>query len=173
MDDETGVLKKRLARMEEIFKESKTQVATSKMLDLIVASFIEAVEGEVESKSIYDRAIALVGDYWASQDEIISLIGKEESIIDSLNEFLMTVARDRLTEDTECSAYLSDRGIKLEIRNCPFLEVERILKSKGRAINCCFPGALSTSLIKNTFSLEKNYRVVIVNDENSCKIAVE
>ena len=102
----------------------------------------------------------------------MSLIGKKESIIDSLNDYLLSIARDKLTKDTECIAYLSDQNIKLEVKNCPFLEIEKILMEKGKRITCCFPGSLGVHMIKETFSLP-NFRYKVMKVGDTCEIVIE
>ena len=175
LDEEVRILRERLAKMEEIFKRSQVQVVTSKLLDVVIASFIRAAEESSEgAKGIYDKAVGFTGEHWSSQSSFMSLIGKKESIIDSLNDYMLTIARDRLTKDTECTAYLSDQNIKLKIKHCPFLEVERILMKTNGGINCCFPGCLGACMIKQLFSLPSfDYKIVKVDENETCEIILK
>lgn len=167
--DEMSVLKERLSKLEEIFRRTRAQQVTSKLLDTMIASFIEA--GGDNDKEIYDKAIANMEEQWRKSNTIIEAMGKRESLVDSLNDFLMAIARDRLMENTEFSAYLSDEGIRVEVKNCPFLEVENILKEKGREIRCCFPGALGKCMLYKDYGTSSDYKVLEVGE--SCKVALK
>ena len=174
-EDEVRILRERLAKMDEIFKRSQVQAVTSKLLDVVIASFIRAAgESEEGAKKIYDRAIGLTGEHWSSQSSLMHLIGKKESVIDSLNDYMLTIARDRLTKDTKCTAYLSDRNITLKIKNCPFLEVGRTLMKSGEKITCCFPGCLGAYTIRKLFSLQNfDYEIVQTDKDETCEIILK
>jgi hypothetical protein len=167
--DEIAVLKERLSRLEEVFKRTKAQQVTSKLLDTMIASFVEA--GGEGDKELYDKAIVHMDEQWREANNILEAMGKSESLIDGLNDFLLAIARDRQMENTEFSAYLDDEGIRVEVKNCPFLEVENILSARGREIRCCFPGSLGKCMFYRSYGVKSDYSVLDFGD--TCVVVIK
>jgi len=76
-----------------------------------------------------------------------------------------------MMENTEFSAYLSDEGVRIEVKECPFLEVERILQSKGEEIKCCFPGALGKCMLEKDYEISSDYKILKVGE--NCTVSLK